>query len=462
MNSTVTLKRTIFSSYFSAVLIILFTIYLVLIGVFMNLEFRRIKNEINKTFVFFEKELKGIQNLDDSATRKLIELKISDFDKLQESSPFKNVKIVFKDSVFSTSNTNVFYSYDDNLGKLTKIFTKKNIILKKNFFLTYGNKSIYLQIYSDEFKNDLIPLIRTLVVSLIFILLISFLAIRKIKRVVQQPIKEITQTVKTINRHDLSQRIHIVNPHDELGQISITINEMIERLEVSFKSQTRFISNASHELRTPLAVIKGYADLLEAGAKFDPKMVDHGISEILKEVKNMENLLQKLLFLAKKENRTIKSDIKPFQISNLITELIEKQKIVDKDHTYTIIKNNSAIVNLDKTLLLQALRELLKNSSKYTPSGGIISIESFFKKDVHYIIIRDTGKGIPKENIDKVFERFYIQDQSRNRQNNSFGLGLSIVKDIVQLHGGKISIKSKVNQGTSIFLEFPILSNKKS
>ena len=160
----------------------------------------------------------------------------------------------------------------------------------------------------------------------------------------------------------------------------MVINEMIERLDISFKSQNKFISNASHELRTPLAVIKGYADLLDAGAKSDPIMVDHGISEILKEVNNMENLLKKLLFLARKENKTLKNNIIPFEVSSLIRELIEKQELIDKDHIYKIIQNKYSTINADKDLILQALRELLKNSSKYTPTKGTISIDSFYKK----------------------------------------------------------------------------------
>ncbi|MCK5780289.1 MAG: HAMP domain-containing protein [Psychrilyobacter sp.] len=457
MTSKITLKRTIYKSYLSSILIILATIYAVLIFVFFNFEFRRIRSEINKTAFFIKKELEEVKtlNLTDQAIEQIISLKIDNFNKIQEAEPLKSLKITYNNKVYSTSHAYLFYPHNEKLGEFKSFYSQQNIIVIKNILIPFGDKNMYLQIYSEEIRGDLGPLFRSLLVSLIFIVLAALLALRRIKKLVQQPISEITKAVKKINRYDLSQRIHIINPNNELGQISITINEMIGRLEVSFNSQNNFISNASHELRTPLAVIKGYADLLEAGAKVDPKMVDHGIKEILKEVKNMENLLKQLLFLARKENETLKNKIEPFQISDLISELIEKQQLVDKNHIYTIIKNDSAIINLDKTLLLQALRELLKNSSKYTPDGGNISIESFIKKDSYHIIIRDTGKGIPEKNLKFIFERFYIQDDSRNRQKNSFGLGLSIVKDIVKLHDGKISVKSKVDKGTSIFIEFP-------
>jgi len=168
--------------------------------------------------------------------------------------------------------------------------------------------------------------------------------------------------------------------------------------------------------------------------------------------------LQKLLFLARKESETLKSEIIPTDISKIIKELVEKQQLIDHDHKYELIRNKASTINLDKDLILQSLRELLKNSSKYTPSGEVITIDSFRKKKFHYIIIKNPGKGIPKENLKYVFDRFYIQDKSRNRQKNSFGLGLSIVKDIVKLHNGNINITSEIDKETVVTIELPVVS----
>ncbi|WP_051251565.1 sensor histidine kinase [Psychrilyobacter atlanticus] len=455
MDKHISIKRTVITSYLSSMLIILISIHVVIIVVFLNWENRRIKSEINKTSLIVHKELQMVKHLDKNSAIKLINKKIAEFAITQGSQPSLHINLIYENIFFSTESNDSIHDYNKELGKFQYVLNNKNALIIKNLLLKFGDQKVYLQIYSDsdEVKNDTIALMNSLFFSSIFIIMISLGVVRKIDKIIQSPIHEITKTVKKINRHDLSERITIINQNNELGKLSIVINEMIDRLDISFKSQNKFISNASHELRTPLAVIKGYADLLNAGAKSDPVMVDRGIAEILTEVSNMENLLKKLLFLARKENKMLKNNIVPFEISSLIKELMEKQQLIDKDHNYKIIRNKISILNIDKDLILQALRELLKNSSKYTLENREISIDSFHRKKYHYIVIKDQGKGIPKENLKHVFERFYIQDESRNRQKNSFGLGLSTVKDIVELHGGNIYIESEFNKGTTITIE---------
>lgn len=457
MSKNTTIKRTIITSYMSSMLIILFYVHLVIIMVFLNWEYRSIKSRINRTNIHIYRELKIVKHLNKESTIKLINKKLTEFSIIQGSHPYLYVNLIYEDELFSSSPSKIVYDYNTKLGKFQISINNRNILIMKNLLLNFGEKKFYIQIYSnsDSIKNDVKILINSLFFSSIFIIIISLGVIRKIDKIIQLPIHEITKTAKKINRYDLSKRITIINPNNELGKLSMVINEMIDRLDISFKSQNKFISNASHELRTPLAVIKGYTDLLNAGAKSDPVMVDRGIAEILKEVNNMENLLKKLLFLARKENNTLKNNIIPFEISALILELMEKQQLIDKNHTYKIIRNKISILNADKDLILQALRELLKNSSKYTPENLEISIDSFHKKKYHYIVVKDQGNGIPKESLKHVFERFYIQDESRNRQKNSFGLGLSIVKDIIKLHDGNIYIESKLNKGTTVTIELP-------
>ncbi|UUV19109.1 HAMP domain-containing histidine kinase [Fusobacteria bacterium ZRK30] len=455
MDKNISIKRTVITSYLSSMLIILISIHVVIIVVFLNWENRRIKSEINKTSLIVHKELQTVKHLNKASTIKLINKKIAEFAITQGSQPSLHINLIYENIFFSTESNESIHDFNKELGKFQYVLNNKNALILKNLLLKFGDQKIYLQIYSDsdEVKNDTIALMNSLFFSSIFIIMISLGVVRKIDKIIQSPIHEITKTVKKINRHDLSERITIINPNNELGKLSIVINEMIDRLDISFKSQNKFISNASHELRTPLAVIKGYTDLLNAGAKSDPVMVDRGIAEILTEVSNMENLLKKLLFLARKENKMLKNNIVPFEISGLIKELVEKQQLIDKDHNYKIIRNKISILNIDKDLILQALRELLKNSSKYTLENREISVDSFHRRKYHYIVIKDQGKGIPKENLKHVFERFYIQDESRNRQKNSFGLGLSTVKDIVKLHNGNIYIESEFNKGTTVTIE---------
>lgn len=457
MDKNISIKRAVITSYLSSMLVILASIHIVIILVFLNWEDRITKSEIYKMTLEIRKELEPIKDLNKSSTIKLINKKIEKLSRFQKDQPSLSINLIYENTVFLTNSTKFINDYKKELGKFKYILNSRDFLIIKNSLLKFGDKEIYLQIYSNsnDIKNDIIALMNSLFFSSIFIIIISLGVVRKIDKVIQSPIHEITKTVKKINRHDLSERITVINPNNELGKLSMAINDMIDRLDLSFKSQNKFISNASHELRTPLAVIKGYTDLLNIGAKSDPVMIDRGLTEILKEVNNMESLLKKLLFLARKENNILKNNIVPFEISILIQELIEKQQLIDVNHTYKIIRNQVSTLNIDKVLILQALRELLKNSSKYTLENHEISIDSFYKRKLHYIVIKDQGKGIPKENIKHVFERFYIQDESRNRQKNSFGLGLSIVKDIIKLHNGNIYIESEFNVGTTVTIELP-------
>jgi len=461
MNNNNTIKKVIRNSYLYSMITILLSIYIVIFIVFMNWEVRRVQSEINQIVFALNKTLDfKDNNIDEADPINLIKRKIDRFRDIEGSQSTTHIKLFYDDHLYSSDNYEIVSDYKDNIGEFQIIIYKNNILILKNLLFEFGEKKVYIQIYSDssEIKKDLNSLLKSLFLSSIFIILISLALVRKIDKIIRLPIQEITKTTKEINRYDLSKRIHIINPKNELGKLSMIINEMIQRLEISFNSQSRFISNASHELRTPLAVIKGYADLLNAGAKNDPVMLDKGITEIIKEVNNMEKLLQKLLFLARKESETLKSEIIPTDISKIIKELVEKQQLIDHDHKYELIRNKASTINLDKDLILQSLRELLKNSSKYTPSGEVISIDSFRKKKFHYIIIKNPGKGIPKENLKYVFDRFYIQDKSRNRQKNSFGLGLSIVKDIVKLHNGNINITSEIDKETVVTIELPVVS----
>jgi len=457
MKKNMSIKRTVIFSYLSSMLVILVSIYILIILVFLNLENRKIKSEINKVSLVICNDLEKIQHSNTPLTMDLIDKKIAEFCIIQGSIPSIHINVIYNNEFFSSGYPKPIDNYNKKLDKFQYIIHNKDFLIVKNLLLKFEDQKIYIQICSDsdEVKNNIIALMNSLFFSSIFITIISIGVVRKIDKIIHSPIYEIIKTIKKINRYDLSERITIINPNNELGKLSLVINEMIDRLDKSFKSQNKFISNASHELRTPLAVIKGYTDLLNAGAKFDPIMVDRGIEEILKEINNMENLLKKLLFLARKENNILKNNIVPFEISDLIEELVEKQQLIDKNHNYKIIHNEKNILNADKDLFFQALRELLKNSSKYTLKDRNITIDSFYRKKFHYIIIRDEGIGIPQKNLKHVFERFYIQDESRNRQKNSFGLGLSTVKDIIELHDGNIYIESKFNKGTSVTIKLP-------
>lgn len=266
-----------------------------------------------------------------------------------------------------------------------------------------------------------------------------------------KPIENITQTAENISIGNLKERIEVKGPKDELNRLAGTFNNMIDRLQESFNKQAQFVSDASHELRTPVAVIQGYANLLDRWGKDDREALEKSIYGIKFEADNMADLIEKLLFLARGDSGravVLKTD---FMLNELICEVVsETQLIAAEKHNIESYKNEKVRINADYMMIKQLLRIFIENSIKFTPEGGTIAIDTEVSGDKVRIIVTDTGIGIPEDEIEHIFDRFYIVDKSRSKENGGTGLGLSIAKWIVDMHGGTINIESKEGKGTSV------------
>jgi len=453
------IRSQIALSYLVSILVIIFTLNLTALAIFSNWEYRRARSSIIGIKQELYNNLSVINYLNDASTKKVIEKEIFSFNLTKYNLSALTVKARYKETEFSTRlNIEHEFPFDKNVGGFHLTRLNGDLILIHNSILNFDSKLVRVQMLSNfsEITKDFNSLFFALIMATLIVTVISIYSSKNIAKTMLVPINKISSTVREIDKNDLNKRVEIVNPDDELGELSQVINSMIRRLEISFKTQDKFISNASHELRTPLAVIKGYADLLNSGAKSDKEMLDKGLEEISKEVHYMENLIKKLLFLARKESSMITSNLEKKDISIILRNIIEKQILVDPSHNYSIISNEESVLYIDEGLVAQVIRELLKNASKYTPEGKNIRIGSYISENHHIIQIIDEGIGISDEMKDNIFERFFIANESRNRQLTSFGLGLSIVKEIVNLHDGEISVSSEVDKGTTFTLKFPI------
>ena len=300
---------------------------------------------------------------------------------------------------------------------------------------------------------------RLMIVSGIVILvglLIIYITSKYLSKRVLKPINAIINSARTINAKNLSERIPDSKSGDELERLSKILNQMLNRLETSFYNQSKFVSDASHELRTPLTIIKGYAAIIKKRKLTNPEIFEESIDSIINEVDNMLNLIEKLLFLARGERNKINSAFKEVHINDMIEQIYTEAKISNKKHNYKIVKNDECILNIDETLLKQAIRTILENSMKYSEEGSTIYIGSEIVKKEVIITIRDEGIGISEEDQKRVFERFYRIDESRTKSTGGTGLGLAIVSRIIEIHNGRINIKSKLNVGTEIQLILPV------
>ena len=325
------------------------------------------------------------------------------------------------------------YSHD---GEEVTMYFFRTIISDKPLFDKLGRGLIFID-----------------VVSLIFGVVIGYLVSRK----VLSPIKTVTELARSIAFGKMDGRIPIPPVNDELTALSKTLNDMLDRLQGGISKQQKFVSDASHELRTPATVIAGYTELLEKYGATDKEILDESIEAIRSEARNMQSLLENLLFLARADQRRQKLHKEIFELSEIVGDVMQKMKTVVKTHEVNLLQNDTGKVFGDKTTIRQMMRIFLDNAAKYTPAGGKITVESIREGNEIFLNIADSGIGISPENQPKVFERFFrIDTETLVDEANGSGLGLSIAKWIADNHDIKIDLKSELGKGTTFILKIPV------
>ena len=288
-------------------------------------------------------------------------------------------------------------------------------------------------------------------------LLFAALIGKYISRVMLKPVRTLRSTAERITAEDLSQRIEITGPDDELKQLSITFNSMIDRLEQSFEQQSRFVSDASHELRTPIAVIKGYANLINRWGKDDPEILQEAVNNILEETDHMSVMIKNLLFLAKSDQHRNHIQKQPMSVNEAVADIAKDLSVTDeKVKIVTELLENDIIINGDPDLIKQMLWIYTENAMKYTGDEKAVTYRVYRERNYVCISVKDNGCGINEEDLPHIFDRFYRVDKSRNKNIPGTGLGLSIARWIIDIHNGRVEVKSNVGQGTEFINKFPI------
>ncbi len=274
-----------------------------------------------------------------------------------------------------------------------------------------------------------------------------------------KPLGAITETVEQINRaDDLSRRIPYQGPEDdEIGNLVGSFNQTLERLEALFTSQQRLLADVSHELRTPLTVIKGNADLMRRMKSLD----EESLTSIDQEAGRLTRLVGGLLLLAQAESGKLTLNMKRVELDLLLTEVFQEMSILAGSKVHVRLNEiDQAYVNGDRDRLKQVFINLVANAIQYTPQGGEVFLSLEKIGEQARVIVRDTGPGIPAEDLPHIFERFYRAEKSRTRRESTgFGLGLSIANWIVERHGGRIEVNSQERKGTTFAIWLPLYSN---
>jgi heavy metal sensor kinase len=271
------------------------------------------------------------------------------------------------------------------------------------------------------------------------------------------PVTALVREARSITAQSLDRRLPIANPHDELGRLAATVNDMVGRLERSFAEMRRFTADASHELRTPLAVIRAEAEA--ALGRTAEEEVRQMLGSALEDCDRLSRLTDQLLTLARQDAGLLGQRGDPVNLAGLTSGVVETLRPLADVKGVTLCVEPGApaaetVVRGDPDRLRQVLLNVLDNALKHTASGSVTARVKTAGPAVT-VEVRDTGEGIPPEHLPHVFERFYRVDAARTREQGGTGLGLSIAKSIVEAHGGRIELNSLPGQGTTCVITLP-------
>ncbi len=278
-----------------------------------------------------------------------------------------------------------------------------------------------------------------------------------------EPVDVVTKAALRISRaEDLSSRLPVDQPMDEIGRLIAAFNEMLARLDDVFRDQQRFVADVSHELRTPLTTLQGNLDLLKRGAMDDPEWRQESLETIESEVSRLGRLVADLLLLARLDGGEQVSR-EPVELDTLLLDVFRQARVLaSADHHDIRLRlghEDQATVLGDPDRLRQLFLNLIDNAIKYTQEGEVTL--SLWKDEAARevrVSVQDSGIGIPKESLPLLFRRFYRADKARSRQLEGTGLGLAIVQWITQAHGGTIGVESEEGVGTIFTVTLPLPS----
>lgn len=293
-----------------------------------------------------------------------------------------------------------------------------------------------------------------IVIVLMVIPLILFLTALGGYYITKKAFRPINNIVKTANditaQNDISKRIEIspAETEDELHRLSVTLNKMLDKIENLINQEKQFTSDASHELRTPVSVILSQGEyLLDIAENEKEKELAQNVVDKAKQV---SKLITRLLLLARIDQKRQKFNKEKVDLSVLVDIAVSGVQELAEQKEVMLLSDipEGTIVDADEALLLSAITNLISNGIKYGNKSGYVSVSAAKNGDKTEIIVADNGVGISEEYIDKIWTRFYRVDDARNDEYGSSGLGLSMVKSIIELHGGEIFVRSTLGEGT--------------
>lgn len=272
---------------------------------------------------------------------------------------------------------------------------------------------------------------------------------------ITKPIVTMSNKMNQIRRDGFQNKLELTTNYEETDNLIDTFNEMMFHIEESFNQQRQFVEDASHELRTPLQIIQGHLNLIQRWGKKDPAVLEESLNISLEEMNRITKLVEELLLLTKDNVNSGQSQEELVDINSEILSRVKSLKQLHPDYTFDIDLDEKPIkLQMNRHQFEQLILIFIDNAMKYDNENKYIQIRTQLKNKQTSIEITDHGLGIPKQDLEFIFDRFYRVDKSRARSQGGNGLGLSIADKIVQLNGGFIQVESEVNQFTTFRIIF--------
>lgn len=356
----------------------------------------------------------------------------------------------YEDTCYSSGT---FYGTLKTTQLSTVVPIKDTDLVTGYLVIHYPMKNLY------ESRSNIVE-VMILIFIVIYALFFSFLLIYFYR--VHKPLKEILKGALEFANGNLTYTIP-VDSDDEMGYLSHSLNYMADKLNKNGEYQRQFISNVSHDFRSPLTSIKGYVEAMLDGT-IPPELQDKYLNIILFETERLNKLTNSILELNKygSHGRTI-LDTGNFDINHVIkmTAMTFEGRCKEKHLSFELILTGQTLfVRADMSKIEQVVYNLIDNAIKFSHNDSTITIETTEKNGKVFVSVKDTGIGIPKDSLNKIWERFYKTDLSRGKDKKGTGLGLAIVKEIIQAHGENINVISTEGVGTEFIFTLPLAKEK--
>lgn len=271
------------------------------------------------------------------------------------------------------------------------------------------------------------------------------------------PVNKITQKATRISHSQLNERIEVVNPEDELGQLSVVLNNLLERLQKAFESQQIFLADVAHELKTPLSVLRAHWEEEINNPDLSLEIKEKIVHDI-ETISRLSHLINNLLLLSQTESIQSNFEFKSVDLDTLLSEVANDAQILAEIKSQEILIQDLPKITIrgDRTRLYQLFFNLIDNAIKYTPENGKVWLSLRGEDGWSKVEVRDNGPGIPPKDLPHIFERFYRVQKDRSRKTGGSGLGLSICKLITEAHQGSIETESELGKGSVFRVMFPL------